>query len=231
MAQSQVALYNLALSTAGLRYTISATSESTVPAKTCELWYEVVRQTILRAAHWNCAKRYSRLTEEAERDTAADWTSTDPEPGFGFSYRLPASMLYARYLTDFQEFVLGYETDRKIISCNTGGSAAADAPILCYTVDVTDVTLWEPDLYMAVAFGLAAHIVVPLSGKRQRALDTMELANQKLREAQAANANEMTRMFQEKAESLQARGYAFTTRTPYFYPFGSVFTGTGAPVI
>jgi len=230
MAQSQLNLYNLALAIVGSDYTISATNEASIPAETCDMWYENVRQVALRAAHWNSAKRYARLVEDTERDTAADWVSTDPEPGYGFSYALPANMLAARYMTDFSQFTLGYETAAKIISSNIGGSAATDAPILCFTVDVTDLTIWEPDLYQAIAYALAAHVSIPLTGKVSKSVNNFQLANNIILEARAATANEIRRFMTQRPETLAARGYSYTVAAPYVYPYGALFSNTGAPV-
>ena len=231
MAQSQLALYNLAIASTGTNYRMTSTSEESEPAEICELYYESVRQTILRAAHWKSAKRHIRLTEEAERNTSADWVSTDPEPGFAFSYELPANMLAARYLSDFSQFDIGYETDKKILSCDVGGSAATDAPVLCYTIDVMDVTLFEPDLYMAMYYGLGAHLCMALTGKPQRAQGLFNLANQQIVEARANTANEMHRLFKERSLRMQARDAATMLQTPFIYPYGNLLSGTGAPVV
>jgi len=244
MAQSQVALYNLAIAACGGDYTVSATSEESIPAETCELFYENVRQTVLRAAYWPCAKRHVRMTKAAARDaetgydsnTDADWQTSDPEPGYAYSYTLPNSMLRARYLSTFEVFSLGWEEegDHAIISCNSGGVTADDAPILCYTKDVTDVTTWEADLYQSVAYGLAAHIALPLTGKTTKADTLFTLANSFILMARANSANEMAhlRNVQQMPERLQARGYAYSPIiAPYIYPYGNLLTGTGAPVV
>jgi hypothetical protein len=232
MAQSQLALYNMALAACGMDYTLAATSEESVPAEACELWYENVRQTVLRAAHWNSARRFARLTEEAERNTATDWTSTAPNPGWLYSYDLPSSILAARYLTTFDQFDIGYDNDGKVLNCNIGGDVSTDAPILCYTVDVTDVTLWEPDLYQAVVYGLAGHITMPLTGKVSRARMNFELANGLLMQARAQSANERYQLITQWAESLQIRGHIGAQVTNAFVaPYGSLFSSTGAPVV
>ena len=242
MAQSQVALYNLAISAVGGDYTISATNEESIPAEICELWYENVRQTVLRAAFWQTAKRHVRMTKAAARDsetgydtdTAADWQTSDPEPGWAFSYTLPSNMLRARYLTDFSMFTLGWEEEgsHKILSANVGGETADDAPILAYTIDVTDVTLWEPDLYQAIAYGLAGHIAMPLTGKPGKAEMMFTLANGLINEARANTANEMHVMLQQAPGRLQARGYAYQpVLNPYVYPYGNFLAGTGAGVV
>jgi hypothetical protein len=232
MAQSQLALYNMALAACGQDYTLSAVNEESVAAELCELWYENTRQMILRAAHWNSARRFSRLTEEAERDESEDWVAADPNPGWYFSYDLPTSMLAARYLTDFSQFDIGYDDNGKVLNCNVGGTEAVDAPVLCYTVDVTDVTLWEPDLYQAVIYGLAGNITMPLTGKVNRARANFELANAILLQARAANANERYQNMQQWPETLQIRGHIGPVATnAYVAPYGSLFSSTGAPVV
>ena len=232
MAQSQVNLYNMALSAVGADYSLSTASYNVLPASLCNLWYENTRQVILRAAHWNSCKQAVRLTEEAERDLTADWVATDPLVGYAFSYEVPTDMLHARYLSTLEQFEIHYEAgDQKVINCNVGGSASTDAPILIYTIDVTDPTRWEPDLYQAMIYGLAGHICRPLTGKTALARDMFELANMILREAQARNANELHRMLKSRPDRLSARGYDYSTVTPYIYPYGNMFAGTGAPVV
>lgn len=228
MAQSQLNLYNMALSHAGSKYTLASPSENSIPADICNLWYENVRQTVLRAAHWNCAKRFARLTEEAERDTGADWVSTDPAPGWGFSYEVPENMLYARHMADYSMFDLHYETDQMVINSNMGGSSTEYVPILCFTIDVEDVTVWEPDLYQTIVLGLAAMICAPLTGKLQKEQTVVNKANIALREAQARHLNEHQVRWMMNPTQLQVRGYSFTPTTPYLYPFGAGFSGTGS---
>ena len=243
MPQSQLNLYNLALGAIGADYTISAVDEESVPAEACELYYENVRQTILRAAFWHCAKRHVRMTKAAatvettgyDHDTELFWVSSDPEPGYAFSYTLP-TMLRARYLTTFEMFSLGWEMegDHAILSCNTGGPEDEDAPILCYTADVTNVTVWDAGLYQAVYHGLAANIAMALTGKKNQVDLNFGLANQLILQARADNANEMGHLLysEQVPERLQARGYAYSpVTTPYIYPYGHLLTGTGASVV
>lgn len=233
MAQSQLALYNLALSLVGDDYSVAATNESSVPAATCELWYENTRQVMLRTAHWKCAKRHARLVVDETRDTAAAWISTDPEPGWAYSYTPPTGMLAARYMSDFSEFDVGFDDSEKVILSNVGGTTVPDnQPILCYTKDITDPTLWDADFYQALAFALGANIAIPLTGKSSRVGTLASLANSAVMQARANSANEMHRLFTQQSEELQLRGYAgpYVT-TPYIYPYGSMFVPSGAPVI
>ena len=230
MAQSQLALYNMALSEAGAAYTLAATNENNIPCNACNLHFESVRQVILRAAHWTTAKRFARLVEEVERDQSADWVSTDPEPGYAFSYALPSNILAPRFLTDFSPFSISYDDDKRTLNCNVGGSATTDAPILCYTVDVTDPAGWEPDLYQAVMYGLAAAISMPLNAKVQRTRGLFDLANTILLEARANSANDQQKIYEKQADSLAARGHLGISNRGYIYPYGNLLTMTGAPL-
>lgn len=233
MAQSQVNLYNMALAAVGMDYSLSTVSDTNIGAETCQLFYENVRQTVLRAAHWNVAKQYARLVEVTERDQAADWVTTDPAPGWAYSYDVPSGMLAARYLTSFGRFMMHYDTgnSKMVINANEGSDTASETPILCFTVDVTDVTRFDPDLYQAIIYGLAGAITMPLTGKITRARETIALANEIIMQARANSANEMHQMFEAESRVLQERGYTFPVTQPYVYPYGQLLTATGAPTI
>lgn len=212
----------------GENFTVSDITEESVAAATCQLFYDNVRQVVLRAAHWNSAKTYARLVQKTARDDSSSWLDTDPEPGFIYSYTPPSDMLAARYMADFSMFSLGNDASGKVINSNIGGDATTDAPILCYTKDVTDPTLFEPDLYQAIYSGLAAAIVMPLTGKRARAADLAASANAIILAARANNANEYFTLLQPIPEVLQARGYDYSVPSGYIYPYGALFAGTGA---
>lgn len=229
MAQSQLALYNMALAVCGHDYTIADVAEESIAAETCELFYENVRQVLLRSAFWNSSKRFARLVEEAERDPDEDWVTSDPVPGYAFSYELPASLLAARYLTDFAQFELSYDNDSKILATNGGSDTASERPVLCFSIDVTDVTLWEPDLYQAMYYALAAHITMPLTGKVARRQANLQLAYDIVMGARANAANEIHRLFQYHSEVLMARGYTYGPSTPYVAPYGSWYNLTAVP--
>lgn len=224
MAQTQLALYNLALSIAGSDFTIVTVTEESIPAATCELWYENVRQVVLRSAHWNSCKRHSRLFLESERVDSTDWTEDDPEPGYAYAYEVPTDFLTARYLTTFGLFSLSVIGGRRTISVNE------ESPILTYTADVTDPETWEPDLYQAMAYSLAAHITMPLTGKPSRVKQNLSAAYEFVLLARTNTANEMYQTLESRPEVLARRGYNFTpTGAPYIYPYGAFFAGTGAP--
>ena len=225
MAQSQLSLYNLAASLLGVPFTIEAVDEETIIAEDLNLWYENVRQTVLRAAHWQSCKRFAKLTTEVgDRSDGGDWVAGDPHPGYVYSYERPSDCLAVRHLSSYARFDVGYDTtnSKQVVYCDE------EDPLLIYTADVTDVSLWEPDLYKAVAYGLAGTVTGGITGKRSKMADNIQLANEMILSARAATANEMgNRMQQPTPESLAVRGYA--TYTPYGYiaPYGALLVGTG----
>ena len=227
MAQSQLALYNTALSHVGAAHTVLDTASTAPPVAACNLHYDNVRQTILRAAHWNCAKRHKRLVQQAEYDGSSAWAAGDPDPGYRFSYDFPDDMLAARYMVDFSRFTLGHDGTQPIINSNIGGDDADDAPVLVYTIDVTDPSKWEPDLYQAIAFGLAAHISMGLTGKIQRTRGLLDFANSLLLEARANTANEREAEIRATSEALQNRGHPLQVVSPYVYPYGHLMNVGG----
>lgn len=241
MAQTQLALYNLALAAIGSDYSVASLTEQSLPAEACTLWYENTRLTVFRAAHWNSCKRFVRLTKSTARETETgytadadlDWQSGDPEPGFAFSYQFPERFVAARYLTDFSQFSVGVnsETGEDAINCNIGGPVADDAPVLCYTYDQQNPAKWEPDLYQSMIYGLAGHLVMTITGKPDRANLMFNLANQFLLDARARTANERHQLFQQTPERLQARGYSYTPVFPFVQSYGNLFSGSGASTV
>lgn len=228
MAQSQIDLYNLALSACGSRDSVAAVTENTAGARYCQRWYEPVRQQAFRAAHWNSLTAYARLGLLATRGDSTDWTTTDPSPGWLYAYSVPNDMVMARYLTEFQRFVVEPFPSQNVQAINTDVEDA----ILCYTKDETDPGLWDNGLYIAVAMALAAHIARPLTGKRDRVNDLLMDANRQILEAQVQNANERMNRLDWVPEWIQRRGYAGGISVePYVVPFGAVFQAPGAPSV
>ncbi len=228
MTQSQTNLYNMALSACGARAKISAPTENSRPAEECEIWYESARQTVLRAAHWQSAKKFFRLGLLATRSDSSAWTTADPEPGRLYQYAAPADMLQARNLTTFERFSVGTDFNSLVrtIECDT------EDALLHYTFDQTDLSLWDPGLYQAVAYALAAFIARPLTGKRARTQDIAAEANAIIREARAQTLNEQDGRIEFLAEWHEARGFSGgASKTKYIYPYGNLIAGTGASVV
>lgn len=226
MAQNQLGVFNLAISSIGSRgIKLSSVDEASPHAEECRLWYEPVRDQVFRAAFWPVNKAYQRLALIATRDSAADWVATDPEPGWSFVYAAPSDMLRPRYLTTYERFTTG-------VYDGGGGDVpviytSAENPILVYTKDQPVVSLWDSQLYTAVAMALGYFVALPLHGKRVFADRALEQANALLMEARLSAANEEENKIDQLPPWLQARGFqGQPTINQFTYPYGPLIGAT-----
>lgn len=220
MVPDIVSIFNLALNAVGARSNLSATTERDRGAEVCRLWYPVIRDQVLAAAPWPSCKSFKRLALLAKK-AEGTWQSTDPEPGYTHVFSAPADMLHPRYQADFSRFtVSAHLGDKKVINSNH-----AD-PILVYTRRNELVGSWENELQMAIAYGLAANIVMPLTGKPQRAQALVQQANDLILTARIAAANEDNEPFETIPDWISARGYCVPVSTRYYFPMGSLLQVT-----
>lgn len=217
MVPDEVSIYNLALNAIGARANISAPSENSREAEVCRLWYPVIRDQVLSAAHWTSCKSFKRLALLSEFEET--WDDTDPEPGYTYAFGLPSDLLYPRYLTDFSRFSLSRQA-----SSGRRLSTNSSTPILVYTSRNTGIASWESSLQMAVVYGLAANIVMPLSGKAQRANLMIQRANDLIANARELSANESEDPVQSLPDWIVARGYANPGSTRYIHPYGTMLS-------
>lgn len=222
MAQDQVSIYNLALSAVGTRARISATDEQTREAQICNTWYPLVRDTALRAANWASCKSTARLALNAEASSDSEWTEGDPEPPWSYRYGLPSDFLYPRWLDTYANFALCSYNNTTMLLTNV------ETPVLIYTAKNTNPATWDPDLYRAVVFALAASIALPLHGKADRANVMMQDANDLILRARINTANEENVERDSIPDWLLARGVSVTSyASRYIYQYGPLFS-TGA---
>ena len=218
---SEVAVYNLALNAIGARDNISLPTENSREAEVCRLWYSVVRDQILAGAFWPEATeiRYLSQLAEADADGDGEWAHDDPRPGYSYVYDLPSDMLRPRYLTDFGHFLItGYSGNRRAL--HTGGAA----PALVYTKRLETISLWNPELQMAIVYGLAANICLPLTGKTSRAKLLLQQANDLVLSARETAANTSAEMHESVPDWIAGRGYSTAAVTRFFYPYGGLLS-------
>lgn len=218
MISDEVSIFNLALNAIGGRSNLSSTTERAREAEVCRLWYPVVRDQILAAAPWPSCKDFKRLSVLKVR-TDKPWVTGDPEPGYNMVYSAPVDMLHPRFLTDFAKFtVTSYSGNIKAINTNE-----VDA-IMCYTRRNYVVGSWESELQMAIAYGLAANIAMPITGKPQRAQLLIQQANDLVMTARQAAANEGDESFETVPDWISARGYSFPQTFRFFFPMGALLS-------
>lgn len=215
-------LYNLALDTIGARANISLPTEQSRAAEACNRWYGSIRDQVLASAPWPEATKMARLSLLATQDADEDsvWADGDPRPDLLNSYALPSDYLHAQYLTDYQSFTIqSYGTDNRALMFS------GETPILIYTFRQTRISLWSPQLQMAIMQALAARICIPLTGKTSRAKLLIEQANQHILAAREAAANMGNERLDSVPDWISARGFTGSVpQTRYFYPFGSLLS-------
>lgn len=145
----------MALSHVGVRKKIDDIDEASNEAEECKLWYDQVRDSLLREAPWGFASKYQTLVEASETP-AADWD---------YQYRLPSDFLRAIWLTDIERmdttpipYRIGADDAGGVILTNQQSPV-----ILQYVATATDESKWPPDFVNAMAWALASAIATTLS--------------------------------------------------------------------
>lgn len=221
MLVDEVGLWNMALNQIGARDNISITTESSREAEVCGLWHDTVRDAILSAAPWPCATSILRLPLLAEHDDDSTWEAGEPHPQFLFTYGLPIDYLRPQYLTTFERFMIARDTTSRL-----GLMTNTENALLVYTARTPNIALWAEDLKLAVVYGLASRIALPLTGKVALAKHLLEEANNLILNARvtAANTNELD--YDYTPDWIAGRGITSTATTNYVYPNGPLLTGT-----
>lgn len=157
--QTLVALFNQALSAVGNAADVVDPEQKTKSANMCRLWYDVARRKVFGAYYWPGLRATQRLSLVSRRDSDEAWEDGDPDPMYGFAYALPVDCIRPRFLSTYERFTLGQISGQQVVFSN------ADRAILSYTKDFPNPGLWEPDLYEAVLYALAAALNTASNGK------------------------------------------------------------------
>lgn len=208
---SETQVYNMALNAIGARNNVTSPSEQSREAEVCRLWYAAVRDQILAAAFWPEATKSEYLALSTQQDDDV-WVAGEPMPGFAYLYGQPAGLLRPQYLSTFEPFRVSSE------GINTNTSTA----LLTYTYRNELVPSWSSGLQMAIVYGLAANICMPLSGKANRTNLMLRQANDLVLEAREMSANWNVEAQESIPEWVQARGYGIQSVSRYVYPFGGL---------
>ena len=218
MATSEVEIWNLALSAAQARASITDPNASGREADLCRIWYPLVRDVVQKSASWACCNAYASLAVLREREDETPWGATSPAPTWRYAYGAPASILATRYLMSYQRFSLGTWNDHPAVFTNDS------AAILYYTRRESLVSNWDAGLTNAIVAGLAWKLAIPLSGKvglsdrlRTDATESVLLAATELANEYEDGRLEMTPHW------ISARGFEGPASFPYFVtPFDTL---------
>lgn len=216
MAQSQLALYNLAATSIGLRAKLTSLTQTHRAVETFNTLYDMVRKRVFAAAWWPSVTTMEPLYLIKER-SAGDWTFGEPFPGSQYMYAAPQDMIHPHYLTTYRHFTY----------MNTGGimgiSTHEESPVLVYTTDGIDVSDWDFDLYSAVAYALAAYAAMEITGVAARAKFAQDRANDLISDARARVAEVTEQPTSFVAARHAVRGWPQGSDPGrYLYPHGGL---------
>jgi hypothetical protein len=77
---------------------------------------------------------------------------------------------------------------------------------------------------MAIVYGLAANIAMPLTGKPSRAKALAERANELITMARVSAANSNNEFYESVPDWIAARGFTGYNTQRYFHPYGSMLS-------
>lgn len=172
----QVGVYNLCLGRLGVGQAIGAPTENSVPAKTCNRFYDQCRQEVLRAFPWGFALRAQALA------LVADQTF----PGWTYVYQYPTGCLNMRAVADSAGIRRVYQSVfnsdptwptilqqtrqpwQKALKTDGASQVLLSDVITAwgfFTVDVTNTGAWDVDFGSVVADRLSMEVGGPLQAK------------------------------------------------------------------
>jgi hypothetical protein len=214
--------------------------------------YYPTRDALLRAVHWDFARRQDNLTQ---LKSSNDVNSTCPVP-WGYEYAYPSTCLKARFILNFfntdnqmnpplttapqlayplignlkkpVRFFVGTDSD---VNNNDSTVILTNMPqaILVYTKRITNPDLFDSLMQEALVKVLAANLEPALSANLSRAKGLMEQAEKIVIEARVANGNEGPLVIDNVAEWIAARGAGYGTYSEGydFMPWDSLPFTTG----
>lgn len=178
---SKITICNLALAQLG-QAPISSLEQEDEKARRLNLFYEPVRDEVLRTHNWGFAGVAEPLA----------LLEKEPDVQNGYTYKYPAEALFVRRVFDPQspEVSLAFkESFRTDLHCRTltVSSRRAHAE---YTRRITDENLFDPAFVKSFSLALACDLAVALTGDAQLAAQILQKYTLSLDEARRSNMTE-----------------------------------------
>jgi hypothetical protein len=186
MARSKIDIFNLALAKIG-SIAISDPDGAAKGAEYCTIFYDEIRQEVLREHPWNFATKRIAFAEAA----------AEPDFGYDYAYSLPADCLFVRHLSE-EKYKWVVESG-ELLTDMEGAKAI-------YTRDIDDPNDFDPLFVGAFATRLAAEVVAalkPQDGSKRKIL--WEMYEIILNRAKTANAKERKKKPEPKNAFVDAR--------------------------
>lgn len=203
MATTVVSICNLSLARVGHDRAIQALApdENSKAANLCAMFYEPMRDKVLRDFAWPFAKKYAALNL-VEENPNTDWL---------YAYRWPSDCLRALRIVNAAgrtagltapiPYTIGHDAAGKLIYTDEPNA------VLLHTARYTDPTWFDADFVSALAWRIAQELAAPMArgdfpAMRERAMKeyAAEISN-----AEANAANEVQADPNPDAEWIRAR--------------------------
>lgn len=166
---------------------IQSFDEQSTEAKNCKLWYEFVRDWLLRHYSYDFARSVRALS-----------MISVPTQEWSYSYALPEDYIRAYYITQqwlnpqtkieppYEPMQLGLSTDQtqRLLFCNITPA------YLTYTIRVTNPAVFDVGFVDTLQKCLGAFLAFPITQKALIANSVRGIAAQAIAEAEAMSANE-----------------------------------------
>ena len=219
MTSTVLDIWNAALLAVNGRGQLSSLTEASRERELCARFYDLTVQTVQEAANWPASRSLERLALVSTQ--AALWVPGLPPPEYTYAYALPSGYLRAWYMSDYSEFIIGYDA----ITATTQVYSNTPEAILTYSRLQPVVQLWTPGQQQATIYGLAGHIAGALTGKPSLIQASFQKANRFLEEAQASAVSQFSH-FESVPDWIAARnGQSAPALAHFTYPFGAFFSG------
>ncbi|CAJ0778761.1 hypothetical protein LMG7141_00796 [Ralstonia condita] len=219
---SQVAIANMALDAIGTRSTIAAMNEGSAEANAINRHWDNAVASVLRAAHWNFARKQVALTLLQDGTNGG----TVPTPWL-YEYAYPSDCLLMRYLMPLIQvqpvsvvgsaspvaaygppvkFVIGTDVD---LNGNPINVILTNQPqaVGVYTFRNTNTAMWDELFVQALASYLGSRVCIALTGDKAMMKMAFDMAVQHTLKAQAQNGNEGLTKIDITPDWMRVRGY------------------------
>jgi hypothetical protein len=211
---TQIEIANMALDVIGTRSTVASLTEGSPEANAISRHYSNALDAVLRAAHWNFARKQVPLTLLQDGPNGG----APPAPWL-YEYAYPSDCLLLRHLmpggmspssapvaTPQIRFLLSTDNDAsgnpvQVILTNQPQAVAV------YTFRNTNTAMFDSLFVQCLAAFLGARVCIALTGDKGIFKNAMDLAHQYSVDAQAKNGNEGITVLDSTPDWIRVRGY------------------------
>lgn len=180
---SVVSICNLALNLIGQR-SITDLNENTNAARSCNLIYDTIRDSVLRDNAWN----FASVTEELAL------LSGETIPGWDFIYAYPVKCLYVRKIIAegdvADQLPREFQTPLAPVSKQRCIAVNLEYAYAEYTYQVTDPNLYDANFIDALSCRLAASLAQSIAGNASLSQQLMQTYRNMIEVAKLSNARE-----------------------------------------